>query len=133
MKPYLLFTAQAAATVDAGLQAFPSDLSLRGLGVDLALSRSDTKRASAYLAGLPPRLVRLPQWAFRQGLLACEAGRTEEAANWFRSLDRESDGTGKRRAGTWKVPRETVARLSAEPVPEGCREVAAGMLGGLQP
>jgi tetratricopeptide (TPR) repeat protein len=127
------FSAAAAETVAAGLARFPAEVSLLGLGFDLALSHFDIARAKAYLAQLPRGLFELPQWGFRQALLDCQEGRLQKAAKQLEALIAEPGQAGSRRAGTWNVPRDVISQLAAEPGSVVCREAAAGMLSGLQP
>jgi len=57
---------QDADTVIAtGLVSFPSDISLRALGVDIALARHDPNSAANYMKPLPPAVLQLPQWQDR--------------------------------------------------------------------
>jgi len=127
------FLDDAAVSVDAGLYKFPVEVSLLGLGADLALAGGNTRRVATYLAKLPPGLSGLPQWAFRQAMLSCLEGDAESAAEQLQALAGETDRPGARRAGTWQMPLESIERLAAEPGRESCREAVADMLGSLQP
>ena len=127
------FLTAAAVSVDAGLQRFPAEVSLLGLGVDLALAGSNPQRAAAYLAQLPPGLSGLAQWAFRQALLSCMESDRELAAAQLQVLAGETGRAESRRAGTWPVPLDSIRQLAAEPGREDCRKAAVNMLGSLQP
>ncbi len=118
----------ALAAVDRGLDRFPAEISLLGLGADIALAGGDPELASTYLEHLPAPLATLPQWAYRRALAACLAGDAEAAAIGFGSLASEPS-----RAGTWAVPGETLAALASAPAAGTCKQAAAGMLEGLQP
>ena len=62
---------EVSAVIDAGLERFGPEVTLLGLGVDLALSEKETGKAQAYLALLPEGLARLPAWRDRIEALGC--------------------------------------------------------------
>ena len=76
----------AVQAVQDGLRRFPTEISLLGLGVDLALARSDTQQAKDLMARLHRRLLALPQWQIRQALLACIGSEEEDARQRFADM-----------------------------------------------
>ena len=60
----------ALDAVDAGLARFGPEVTLLGLGTDLALAQGDKQRAQAYLDRLPAGLERLAPWSGRQRALS---------------------------------------------------------------
>jgi tetratricopeptide (TPR) repeat protein len=69
----------ALQAVDAGLERFSMEMSLLGLGFDIALASNMQAKAASYLDRLPQPLQRLPQWAARFEASDCLAA-TEPAA-----------------------------------------------------
>jgi len=70
---------EARAVIDRGLSHFPLEVSLLGLGADIALAQDQPAAARAYIAILPPALRELPQWQARDGLArAMASGDPEE-------------------------------------------------------
>lgn len=55
----------ALDVVDAGLERFGIELSLLGLGTDVALDAGRTQRAQQYFNRVPPAVQALPQWQAR--------------------------------------------------------------------
>ena len=127
------YTPAAVLTVDAALQRFPMELSLLGLAVDLALERSDTGAATVYMSRLSARLAALNQWQFRAALLACMAGRVEQAEFAFAQLLSEAQGKLRQRSGTWNGSVEILSGLAQRPEPESCRATVRDSLSMLQP
>lgn len=123
------YRAEAAVTVDAGLQKFPGEPSLLGLGVDLALANAETDQASGYLGTLSPGLLRLPQWTFRKAVLSCLQGDVTSAVAGFESL---MPGVGNR-AGSWTLSPELIEALVVAPDPQTCRDTVLTTLGAQQP
>jgi len=60
--------------VSAGLERFPGEVSLTGLGTDISLAIADTGSAQELINTLPAPILDLPQWKARVSLLACELG-----------------------------------------------------------
>ena len=125
--------AQSAVTVDAGLQRFPGEASLLGLGVDLALADADTDRAADYLKTLAPGLLKLPQWTFRQAVLYCQRGDMESARAGFVSLTPATGGQVSHRAGSWTTAPELLEKLVVGANPQTCREAVLTILRAQQP
>lgn len=63
--------APAYSVIDEGLLRFGVEVTLIGLGSDLALAVGDADLAGDYLARLPGRLMALPAWKERGDLRAC--------------------------------------------------------------
>lgn len=55
----------ADIVIRTALDRFPTDISLRALGVDIALARQDPVGAASYMKPLPPAVLQLPQWRER--------------------------------------------------------------------
>lgn len=127
------FRAQAAVSVDAGLQRFPGEASLLGLGVDLALADANVDRAASYLGTLSPGLSKLPQWIFRKSVLSCLQGDVELAVAGFASLLPEAGNPGANRPGSWTVSPELIEPLVAGPDSQTCRDTVLTILGAQQP
>ena len=64
---------EARQIVEAALKQFPGEVSLLGLGTDIALAQNRPGEAERYLATLPEALTRLPQWQRRAGSSECLA------------------------------------------------------------
>lgn len=58
--------------VDTGLDRFPYEVNLLGIGVDIALAANRVEHARKYLANLPGKLDALPQWAARINTAECQ-------------------------------------------------------------
>lgn len=67
-------SSEAFAVIDAGLKRFAQEVTLLGLGIDLALSEGATGQAEAYFALVPEGLVKLPGWQTRLEALKCVQG-----------------------------------------------------------
>jgi len=61
----------ARQLVDDGLQNFPAEVTLLGLGTDIALAVNRPKAATAYISVLPDALLELPEWQERSALAGC--------------------------------------------------------------
>jgi tetratricopeptide (TPR) repeat protein len=64
---------QARLVTDAGLAQFPGEVSLLGLGTDIALAEGLPGAAQQYLDRLPAKLLDLPQWRNRLLIKQCFA------------------------------------------------------------
>jgi tetratricopeptide (TPR) repeat protein len=64
---------ETLSAVNIGLERFPYEVSLLGLGVDIALSENQVEIARGYLEGLPEKLYSLPQWEIRAAAVECLA------------------------------------------------------------
>lgn len=64
---------QAMGVVRAGLERFPGEVSLTGLGTDISLAVADTGTAKYLINTLPVSILGLPQWKARLALLNCKA------------------------------------------------------------
>jgi hypothetical protein len=60
--------------VDSGLERFPVEVSLLGLGTDIALSVDRADTAASYFEPLPAALRKLPQWQTRIERAHCLKG-----------------------------------------------------------
>jgi len=56
----------AFAVIDSALEKFPTEVSLLGLGVDLALESGQPDLAHKYFERVPTAVRKLPQWQARQ-------------------------------------------------------------------
>ncbi len=61
--------ATALQVIDQGLQRFPLEVSLLGLGTDIALELNQTEKAQTYIDSLPEPIQQLPQWKERRARL----------------------------------------------------------------
>lgn len=64
------YQAKALQVIDQGLDTFPLEVSLLGLGTDIALELKLYERAQRYIATLPEPITNLPQWQVRINKLA---------------------------------------------------------------
>ncbi len=64
----------ARAVIEDGLSRFPAEVSLLGLGTDLALALDDEASARHYMSKLPAAVRELPQWQERLDLADGLAG-----------------------------------------------------------
>jgi predicted Zn-dependent protease len=62
---------RARQLVDDGLQNFPAEVTLLGLGTDIALAVNRPRDAAEYLSVLPDALLELPEWQERSALAGC--------------------------------------------------------------
>jgi len=69
----------AREVVDAGLERFPQEMSLLGLGTDIALAADMPDIAAAYIETLPQAMVRLERWQSRLELRRCLGAKTRGA------------------------------------------------------
>ena len=65
---------KAMERVDEGLDRFDLEVTILGLGIDMALAGAQADQARGWMNRLPPRLARLPQWTERQKVLDCLSG-----------------------------------------------------------
>jgi predicted Zn-dependent protease len=70
---------KARSVVDSGLQRFALEVTLLGLGTDIALAQNQPEAAQRYMNVLPQALRNLPQWQERLKLADCLA--TAETAD----------------------------------------------------
>ncbi|MFT5140939.1 MAG: tetratricopeptide (TPR) repeat protein [Rhodothermales bacterium] len=124
---------EASAVVDAGLNRFPREISLMGLGVDLALVQSDVRHALQYMMRLPSRLDGLLQWKFRRASWACINKDRNAASSGFKEVLSNVSEKEIRRAGTFDLSIETVSALAEAPEPEKCIEAINSLLHRLEP
>jgi len=110
----------AEAAVEAALERFPNEVTILGLGTELALARSDTHRALLYTQRIPQHLLVLPQWRFRQAARACLEGKPDEAVEIFSTLLMDSEIDRNTRAGTWVLPVDIITKLVLKPLPDDC-------------
>jgi len=66
------YFSQAMGVVRVGLERFPGEVSLTGLGTDISLAVADTGTAQDLINTLPAAILGLPQWQARLALLNCE-------------------------------------------------------------
>ena len=125
--------AQSRATVDAGLQKFPGEISLLGLAVDLALADKNVDRAARYMGTLSAGLLELPQWTFRQAVLSCLQGDLETAISGFESLLLAAESQASNRTGSWTVPLELIEKLVVKSELSTCRDAVLTTLKAQQP
>ena len=112
--------AEAMAEINNGLNRFSRELSLLGLGVDLALARSDPQLAFQLMARLPQGLSDLPQWQFRKAVWYCLDGDTNAATRSFSTLLANAQDREQQRAGTWEPPMEIISKLNSDTKVETC-------------
>ena len=123
----------AVAAVKSGVDRFPREVTLLGLGVDLALAQSDTRRAQTYMEKLPKPLYDLPQWKFRQAIWRCIEGDNVNAASGLTDMLAVQESGSGQRAGTWEMPVSLVRELAADTRPEKCANAAWETLTRQQP
>lgn len=70
----------ASLAVDKGLQHFGFEVTLLGLGIDIALARNQSLKAEQYLKTLPEVLYALPQWDVRIRTTKCLASADPEVS-----------------------------------------------------
>jgi tetratricopeptide (TPR) repeat protein len=70
----------ASLAVDKGLQHFGFEVTLLGLGIDIALARNQSPKAEQYLKTLPESLYALPQWDVRIRTTTCLASADSEVS-----------------------------------------------------
>jgi predicted Zn-dependent protease len=117
------YLSAAMASVRQGLQHFPQEVALTGLGTDVSLAVGDTGSAQGLLNRLPQALLDLRQWQNRQALLDCELGSKNEARRRFDDIgNKHLEPVPGYLSGVW------LAKLIAEPLPDNCRAAARAML-----
>lgn len=114
----------ALVAVNEGLERFPREVSLLGLGVDLSLAQADSQQALKYMSEIPPRLDDLIQWQFRKAVLICIQGDKEAAARSFSAILMDAQISGRQRAGTWRLPVDIVVELAENPNVKDCSQAA---------
>lgn len=67
----------ALQVIDQGLQLFPREVSLLGLGTDIALALGEHEKALGYMDVLPAPIRALPQWQAREALLRDNPGQAK--------------------------------------------------------
>jgi tetratricopeptide (TPR) repeat protein len=117
-------TDSASEAVNRGLTRFPREVSLLGLGADLALVKGNQDQALGYMARLPQRLLGLPQWQFRRAVGSCIEGDTDTAARGFLAILPDAGNHKAQRAGTWEIPVGLLMDLAADPRAPSCRDAA---------
>jgi uncharacterized protein HemY len=125
--------ASAMISIDAGLEKFPAELSLLGLGTDLSLAVADVQKSLDYLSRVPGKLNELPQWQFRRAAWACIRGDSEIASRGFSNLLPDAQGQKKPRVGTWHLSPETIRKLVDQPLAGTCAAVALELIRIQQP
>jgi tetratricopeptide (TPR) repeat protein len=125
--------ASATASVQAGLNHFPREISLLGLAVDLALVQSDGQAALNTMMRLPGRLQELMQWKFRRAAWQCIQGNEDRAKEAFNDMLTPSGDDEKRRAGTFDLSPEEVGALAGDPTVDKCTAAVSALLAKLQP
>lgn len=108
----------------SGLEQFPAEINLLGLAVDLTLAQRDARRTEMLIAQVSPAVAELPQWLYRQSLLACVDGNTAVASETFGLLKAAAGTVEKSRTGTWELPESTLEQLSLHPEAETCSGAA---------
>jgi len=119
------YFATAMTVVQKGLEQFPSEIRLTGVGVDISLAQSDTVTADQYIHQLPAPIRELPQWLIRQALLECQVKHQEQAVFWF---DSASEASSESRHTPPLLTDKWLVRLIAEPTPANCRAAALVIL-----
>lgn len=112
----------ARQAVDEALDKFSREITILGLGTDLALSQGDAGAALSYLTRLPQRLDRLAQWKFRRGVWRCLDGQLDQAVADFADVLSTGSGPGGPRAGTWSMPHAALSGLTSIPTPQSCMD-----------
>jgi len=121
----------AREVVDQALDLFPLEVTLLGLGAELAILDADIERVSGYLERLPPRILELGQWVYRTALADCVAGKAAAAGARFRTLIESEPNAD--RSTTWQAPLGTLTLLSEHPTPGACRAAALQSLATYPP
>lgn len=80
---------EASRVVDQGLQHFGLEVSLLGLGIDIALAGNQPQQAKKYLDQLPAALHSLPQWESRLTSVNCLTSGDPEISDpcWQQAMD----------------------------------------------
>ena len=115
----------AMTTVVEGLNKFPQEITLTGIGVDISLAESDTQMVDKMFAQLPGPIRQLYQWQTRQALLECQKGSIAEARQWF-SMAATNQSRYRSLPGT--LTRDQLSHLASAPTVELCQQVSLQML-----
>ena len=116
---------QSMRVVREGLLRFPGEVSLSGMGTDISLAVVDTDSAQDLINSLPGSILGLLQWQTRVALLDCEAGRGNQALQWF---TRAIENPPQTRNISSYLSEEWLRKLVAEPTPENCQAAALDKL-----
>jgi predicted Zn-dependent protease len=116
---------EAMHVIRQGLQQFPAEISLSGIGTDISLARGDSKTASSLIDQIPAPVQKLYQWQLRLALLNCQLGQNTGAGLWFSNESRTQSSTGNRET---ILTGATLTMLATEPGLDNCREAANEIL-----
>lgn len=111
----------AMNVVQAGLDKFPADVTLAGIGTDISLALADTEMAARLIQGVSDPVLKLQQWQARIALLDCETGFQDRAAAWFTGARDSSPEPG------YAAPLLTKPQLfilADKPTVANCRQAA---------
>lgn len=108
----------AMDVVRKGLEQFPSEILLTGIGTDISLAQSDTETAGKLINRLPTAIQKLQQWQTRQALLDCQTGHRVRAAEWFAGTSESLSGSGHTPG---LLTRKWLVRLAEDPSPDNCQ------------
>lgn len=117
---------EAWISIDEGLSRFPVEVSLLGLGVDLAVREGSEDRALTFLERVPEPVRALPQWRLRSCLIAC-VGNKEHGGSDLSMAPAQARGTQA------DLIAAALAELGEHPQASECRRAGAAMLGARQP
>lgn len=117
---------EAWISIDEGLSRFPVEVSLLGLGVDLAVREGAADRALTFLERVPEPVRALPQWRLRSCLIAC-VGNKEHGGSDLSMAPAQARGTQA------DLIAAALAELGEHPQASECRRAGAAMLGARQP
>jgi tetratricopeptide (TPR) repeat protein len=117
---------QAVRVVAQGLAAFPAEVGLLGLAMDMALADGAPAEARSRLEQLPGGLTALPQWQYRGGLLACLEGDSKAARAQFGDLLRRF--MENRLTGTFEASAADLDTLAKNPTQKQCQAAAGAWL-----
>jgi len=114
----------AAAVLRTGEQRFPMEMSLRGLHVDVLLSRGDADGAASLLRVLPTGVSALPQWEFRSALENCLVGNGPAARAGFALVQHHFAEPAALAGGTWSPDLVRLGELAVSGSPAACQAAA---------
>jgi len=114
----------AAAVLRTGEERFPMEMSLRGLHVDVLLSRGDAEGAASLLQVLPTGVSALPQWEFRSALEDCLMGNGPAARAGFALVQHHFAEPAALAAGTWTPDLARLGELAASGSRSACQSAA---------
>lgn len=115
----------AMDVVTKGLMQFPTEISLTGIGTDIALVQTDTSTADKLINQLPASTRKLPQWQIRKALLDCQAGHDAQPAQWFSNA---AEFSAKTRHTLLQLSKDRLLQLAAAPEPTNCQAAALEIL-----